>query len=1290
MFKRTTPVIVVAICSLVVGLVFTTYASKMPFPDVAENHWAYDAIAELAATGIVIGYPDGEYKGSNSFTRYEMAMVMSRLISDIEEYASSEIEWQLGQSLDSFEERITKRVAGELGDKLDEAIAAELDTLSAKFAEAMAVLDKASIDQKEEIRECLEKAKLGLKADFDSAQAVLVDQLTANQDAFEKETEAYVRALVTDLVAERLSELTPGLSKEDALEMLKLNSDEIAALTNQLDQVKVIAELASNKTDLLEKELADYGNALAEAQASVERALEIAKTSSEVAAASRNTAEEAMRIGNGAYSTAAEAKDQSAEIAKVLEELKALSDATAETASRAEAIALKVQQSTDTTGPEVAEMAQTAVKNSDAALTRSAEAVAYSEEAKALGEKAVKLGQEAQVSAAEALTVAKEGLEISKTAEQTALEASEVATKLQQVTDLLNDQMGLFDVQLAAMSKDVDGLKALIDLKTASIMKQLDATNAELEDEIVAVKSAISVLDSKNAVIDSKLSDLLFRIGRANKQVERIEAKLDLTEAELQEEFDGIKGMLSLFESRNAVLDSKMGDLLFRIERTNKRADRIEATISELKAELQTGATGLDDLRSFVVALDTEVKNIESTQELLSSRLAKVEQGQQELRVAVGDLEDATGKLAAQQQDLRKDHDALSGSFEEFAAKFGKVRFFGDTSLELVNRAVVAGDAAKLYKDPHVRDTKTSNPKLYDPAVSRFAHKLTFGFEAYPSDNVLVKGSLATVTNFFGSDPDFNVRLSDMSVRVETPDVLRLAYFGSLSHDEIAGSFDKYTINKKKIEPLKMFGVSSKLAFSDTVRADVYFSRLNVGEYLAAVYGEFDVATGKLYTRLVSWFTDPHVGAGAPAYARDRVGQIGTVGSIGNIDYDLKYTVDSYKADSVTATDVKLGTNVGIIDIGFDYGNVAEGFAPKYAKDFKSKDGDLLPDQRKYVLTASAPVFGAKLTQQVGRLDTSVTKGHYELSNITTLKNVDVFGAELGYERRDITTKDDGGESSKIENLLDAKRNILDFDLYGAYFTRDFSTTDELDHSIGKLSVSRKIAPFDLPVVLDLDVANLKELGVDDRQHYQVALNIDKMPVGPGVSLDATYQWTTREIVDNKWTELDKWQENRKTVGGLRSVIDAGDGLMFAAGYRVTTTEDLLSSTVTDKVGTASIGLDYTGELLNAKVGVGVEYGQSTDLLTNASLAPESKLSLTADRQLYGGSLSLAAKQSAGLDTKKSDRFSARTADMKYVYPIGNGFNISLSSNYAELCWDTNVDEDYQVWEALATVGFSF
>ena len=224
MLKRTTPV-VVAILVLVVGLVFTTHASKMPFPDVPDHHWAYDAIADLAAAGIVIGYPDGEFKGSNAFTRYEMAMVVSRLIEDIKDFAASEIDWQLDEKLQSFAARISEDVSGELAD----VIAAELDALSAKFAEAMAVLDRASMEQKEEIKASLEKAKLGLQADFDAAKALLLEQLTAEQDAFKQQIEVYVRALVTDLVAERLSELTPGLSKEEALELL-VSSEEIAEL----------------------------------------------------------------------------------------------------------------------------------------------------------------------------------------------------------------------------------------------------------------------------------------------------------------------------------------------------------------------------------------------------------------------------------------------------------------------------------------------------------------------------------------------------------------------------------------------------------------------------------------------------------------------------------------------------------------------------------------------------------------------------------------------------------------------------------------------------------------------------------------------------------------------------------------------------------------------------------------------------------------------------------------------------------------------------------------------------
>lgn len=50
------------------------------FADVPSDHWAYDAVQELAQAGIVIGYPDGLYKGQRQMTRYEFAMAIARLL----------------------------------------------------------------------------------------------------------------------------------------------------------------------------------------------------------------------------------------------------------------------------------------------------------------------------------------------------------------------------------------------------------------------------------------------------------------------------------------------------------------------------------------------------------------------------------------------------------------------------------------------------------------------------------------------------------------------------------------------------------------------------------------------------------------------------------------------------------------------------------------------------------------------------------------------------------------------------------------------------------------------------------------------------------------------------------------------------------------------------------------------------------------------------------------------------------------------------------------------------------
>lgn len=55
-----------------------------PFADVPADHWAFDAIAELAAKGILEGYPDGTFKGDRAMTRYEMAMALARILARIE------------------------------------------------------------------------------------------------------------------------------------------------------------------------------------------------------------------------------------------------------------------------------------------------------------------------------------------------------------------------------------------------------------------------------------------------------------------------------------------------------------------------------------------------------------------------------------------------------------------------------------------------------------------------------------------------------------------------------------------------------------------------------------------------------------------------------------------------------------------------------------------------------------------------------------------------------------------------------------------------------------------------------------------------------------------------------------------------------------------------------------------------------------------------------------------------------------------------------------------------------
>ncbi|MBM6702854.1 S-layer homology domain-containing protein [Megasphaera elsdenii] len=69
-----------AMVNALVGMEAIAPDTTTMFPDVPENHWAYEAVASMAKTGLVKGYPDGEFKGDRNMTRYEFAQIVYNAI----------------------------------------------------------------------------------------------------------------------------------------------------------------------------------------------------------------------------------------------------------------------------------------------------------------------------------------------------------------------------------------------------------------------------------------------------------------------------------------------------------------------------------------------------------------------------------------------------------------------------------------------------------------------------------------------------------------------------------------------------------------------------------------------------------------------------------------------------------------------------------------------------------------------------------------------------------------------------------------------------------------------------------------------------------------------------------------------------------------------------------------------------------------------------------------------------------------------------------------------------------
>jgi hypothetical protein len=95
------------------------------FGDIPPSHWAKDAIMQLASKGLLEGYPDGTFKGERLTSRWEMAMVVARLMARVEQLGSSYFSRAEMESL--------KRLAENYGEELD-SFGVRMDSVESTFA----------------------------------------------------------------------------------------------------------------------------------------------------------------------------------------------------------------------------------------------------------------------------------------------------------------------------------------------------------------------------------------------------------------------------------------------------------------------------------------------------------------------------------------------------------------------------------------------------------------------------------------------------------------------------------------------------------------------------------------------------------------------------------------------------------------------------------------------------------------------------------------------------------------------------------------------------------------------------------------------------------------------------------------------------------------------------------------------------------------------------------------------------------------------------------------------------
>jgi hypothetical protein len=223
------------------------------FSDVPAGHWAKEAVEALAAKGIIVGYPDGTFRGGEAITRYQAALIIYRLLQQIEEELKAKGTSPTMEALSAEELETLKNAVQELAAELAALgvrVSALEDSAATKddIARLEALIEELKAQPMPEVEPGMDQAALEDLLDRVEAASIAADTALAQAQQLAEQLEALaqdVEGVKGDVAA--LS--TQVEANAQAIQAL----NELAVLLNQ----DVLA--LQDRVTALEKALAEQG-----------------------------------------------------------------------------------------------------------------------------------------------------------------------------------------------------------------------------------------------------------------------------------------------------------------------------------------------------------------------------------------------------------------------------------------------------------------------------------------------------------------------------------------------------------------------------------------------------------------------------------------------------------------------------------------------------------------------------------------------------------------------------------------------------------------------------------------------------------------------------------------------------------------------------------------------------------------------------------------------------------------------------------------------------------------------